>query len=73
MATAGRRISVADKTCLCTQMRRFKVWTCGHFTWRLKDTVRRDEDGEFVLPSAREVFLDYLHGRPRDRGDAPPP
>src|SRR3989339_452695 len=32
-----KKISVKDKTCLCTQMRNFKLWTCGHYTYRLKD------------------------------------
>ena len=26
------RLSVKDKTCLCTQMRNFDLWTCGHYT-----------------------------------------
>ena len=28
-----------DKTCLCTHMRNFDCWTCGHLTYRLKDTT----------------------------------
>ena len=30
-------LSVKDKTCLCTHMRNFDCWTCGHYTYRLKD------------------------------------
>jgi nitronate monooxygenase len=34
----ARKISVKDKTCLCTHMRNFDLWTCGQLTYRLKDT-----------------------------------
>ena len=40
-------------------MRRFKVWTCGHYTYRLKETASRREDGSYNLPSAEHVFRDY--------------
>ena len=51
---------VQTKTCLCTQMRRFKVWTCGHYAYRLKETALRREDGSFDLPRAEHVFTDYV-------------
>ncbi|MDZ7855026.1 nitronate monooxygenase [Sphaerotilus sp.] len=54
-----KRISVMDKTCLCTQMRNFDIWTCGQLTWRLKDTTHRHADGRFQLLSAEHVFQDY--------------
>ncbi|MBL0087852.1 MAG: nitronate monooxygenase [Ideonella sp.] len=54
-----KRISVKDKTCLCTQMRNFDIWTCGQLAWRLKDTSRRLPDGSFQLLSAAHVFQDY--------------
>ncbi len=54
-----RRISVMDKTCLCTQMRNFNLWTCGHYTYRLKDTSRKLEDGSYRLLTAEHVFKDY--------------
>lgn len=54
-----KNISVLDKTCLCTHMRNFKVWTCGHYTYRLKDTSRRNADGSYQLLSAEHVFKDY--------------
>ena len=56
-----KRLSVKDKTCLCTQMRNFDLWTCGHYTYRLKDTSRRLEDGSFLLLSAEHVFHDYQY------------
>ncbi len=55
----GKNLSVKDKTCLCTQMRNFKCWTCGHTTYRLKDTTRREADGSFKLLSAEHIFKDY--------------
>jgi len=55
----AKKISVKDKTCLCTHMRNFDIWTCGHYTYRLKDTTRRLPDGSYQLLSAEHVFLDY--------------
>jgi len=54
-----KKISVMDKTCLCTHMRNFKCWTCGHYTYRLKDTTRRNADGSYELLTAEHVFRDY--------------
>ncbi len=55
----AKKISVMDKTCLCTHMRNFDCWTCGHYTYRLKDTSRQLEDGSYQLLSAEHVFHDY--------------
>ncbi len=55
----AKKISVMDKTCLCTAMRNFDCWTCGHNTYRLKDTTRRLADGSYQLLSAEHVFRDY--------------
>ena len=55
----GKKISVMDKTCLCTHMRNFDCWTCGHYTYRLKDTSRRLRDGNYQMLSAEHVFQDY--------------
>lgn len=54
-----KRISVMDKTCLCTHMRNFEIWTCGQTTWRLKDTTVQHDDGNYQLLSAQHVFEDY--------------
>lgn len=54
-----KNISVMDKTCLCTHMRNFNCWTCGHYTYRLKDTTRQLEDGTYMTLSAEHVFKDY--------------
>ena len=55
----AKKIKVMDKTCLCTHMRNFECWTCGHYTYRLKDTTRRNEDGSYKLLSAEHIFHDY--------------
>jgi nitronate monooxygenase len=55
----ARKVSVKDKTCLCTHMRNFECWTCGHYTYRLKDTTHRLDDGSYQLLSAEHVFRDY--------------
>ena len=54
-----RRVSVKDKTCLCTHMRNFDCWTCGHLTYRLKDTTRKLDDGSYQILAAEHVFRDY--------------
>lgn len=53
---------VASKTCLCTQMRNFKIWTCGATAWRLKETSRKDAAGHWIQPSTEAIFNDYLEG-----------
>jgi len=54
-----KKIAVRDKTCLCTHMRNFDCWTCGHYTYRLKDTSRKLEDGSYRLLTAEHIFRDY--------------
>ena len=55
----ARKVQVWDKTCLCTHMRNFDIWTCGQLTWRLKDTTRKEADGSYRVLSAEHVFRDY--------------
>jgi nitronate monooxygenase len=55
----AKKVHVLDKTCLCTHMRNFELWTCGHYTYRLKDTTRRNDDGSYRLLSAEHIFRDY--------------
>jgi nitronate monooxygenase len=54
-------IAVMDKTCLCTHMRNYNCWTCGHYTYRLKDTTRRLADGSYQSLSAEHIFHDYQY------------
>jgi len=55
----AKRVSVPDKTCLCTHMRNFEIWTCGQSAWRLKDTSLKRDDGTYQLLTAEHVFRDY--------------
>ena len=55
----AKKIVVMEKTCLCTHMRNFDCWTCGHYTYRLKDTSTRLPDGSYCLLTAEHVFRDY--------------
>jgi len=55
----ARKVQVWDKTCLCTHMRNFDIWTCGQLTWRLKDTTHKEADGSYRVLSAEHVFRDY--------------
>jgi len=57
----SKSISVPDKTCLCTHMRNFDCWTCGHYAYRLKDTSHRQPDGSYALLNAEDVFNDYRY------------
>ena len=52
----------SSKCCLCTQMRNYKVWTCGTTVSRLKETVKRGVNG-WKLPSAEEIWNDYRFGK----------
>jgi len=56
---SGGKLSVQDKTCLCTHMRRFDCWTCGHYVYRLKDTTVMLDQGAYYLPPAEHIFHDY--------------
>ncbi len=69
----AKKISVMDKTCLCTAMRNFDCWTCGHNTYRLKDTTRRLADGTYQLLSVEHVFRDYQFSVDQKIALPPPP
>lgn len=56
-----KKISVMEKTCMCTHMRNFDLWTCGHYTYRLKDTSYKNADGSYQILSAEHVFHDYQY------------
>jgi nitronate monooxygenase len=58
-SVSGKRLPVNERTCLCTHMRNFKVWTCGHNVFRLRETARQLADGTWESPSAEHIFQDY--------------
>ena len=57
----SKKISVMDKTCLCTHMSNMNCWTCGHYTYRLKDTTHRRADGSYQTLTAEHIFKDYQY------------
>lgn len=58
-AGTEKGLKIFDKTCLCTQMHDFNLWTCGSSTYRLKDTSHKLADGSYQMLSAEHVFMDY--------------
>ena len=54
------RLTVSGPTCLCTGMARYDCWTCGSTVSRLKETTNRLSDGSWQIPTAEEIFMDYL-------------
>ena len=55
----GEPLAVKEKTCLCTGMANYDCWTCGHTTYRLKETTNALANGKWQLPTAEDIFLDY--------------
>lgn len=53
--------ALQTKCCLCTQMRNYKVWTCGTTVSKLKETTKKGADGKWILPTAEEVWNDYKY------------
>nr|VFJ98079.1 MAG: nitronate monooxygenase [Candidatus Kentron sp. LFY]VFJ98398.1 MAG: nitronate monooxygenase [Candidatus Kentron sp. LFY]VFK22735.1 MAG: nitronate monooxygenase [Candidatus Kentron sp. LFY] len=55
----SEKLSIKDKMCICSHMRNFNVWTCGHTVYRLRETAHQSGSGVWELPSAEHVFKDY--------------
>ncbi|MGK5094132.1 nitronate monooxygenase [Deltaproteobacteria bacterium TL4] len=60
LAQSSDNLAVREKTCLCTGMLNYNVWTCGHYVYRLKDTTNQLPDGSYQIPSTEHIFNDYL-------------
>lgn len=60
---AGEPLVVKEKTCLCTGMANYDCWTCGHTTYRLKETTNLLPNGKWQLPTAEDIFNDYQFSR----------
>jgi nitronate monooxygenase len=58
----GQEVRIKDKTCLCSHMRNYRTWTCGHYTYKLKDNAVVMDDGTYEEPTSEEIFNDYLSG-----------
>jgi nitronate monooxygenase len=62
---AGEKFVVSDTFCVCTQAYAYKMWTCGHNVYRLKDTsVKRA--GKYLELTTEHVFNDYLNSKHDD-------
>ncbi len=59
----GKKLPVTDKICLCYHFGKKRVYTCGHYAYRLKDTTHRLDDGTYQLLSTEHVFNDYQFSR----------
>lgn len=59
----GKKMPVMDKICICHHFGQHNVWTCGHNVYRLKDTTNKLPDGSFQLPTAEDIFNDYLFSK----------
>ena len=57
----GRKLPVTDKICLCYHFSKYNAYTCGHYVYRLKDTTRQLDNGDYQILTAEHVFNDYLH------------
>jgi len=56
----GKKLPVTDKMCICYHFMKYSCYTCGQNVHRLKDTVKVGASGEVIMPSAEDVFRDYL-------------
>ncbi len=59
--TGPEKFKVEGITCLCTYMKTYGTWTCGHLTYRLKDTTNILPDGSYQILTVEDVFNDYLN------------
>ncbi len=60
--TEGKgKLVVPEKTCLCTYMKTYGTWTCGHMAYRLKETTNQLPDGNYQQLTVAQVWHDYLH------------
>ena len=57
----GKKLPIVDKICLCYHFAKQKVYTCGHYVYRLKDTTNQLEDGSYQVLTVEHVFKDYQH------------
>ncbi len=65
------KISVKEKTCLCTFMKSYGTWTCGHKAYKLKETSNRLPDGSYQILHVEDVWKDYLNSE--DHSHIKPP
>ncbi|MDX2470862.1 MAG: nitronate monooxygenase [SAR324 cluster bacterium] len=71
--TGPEKFKVEGVTCLCTYMKTYGTWTCGHLTYRLKDTTNILPDGSFQVLTVADVFNDYLNSETHEHIKPPLP
>ncbi len=59
-AESGVKLPVLEKVCLCHHIGRYDSWTCGSTVTRLKETVAKNSNGLYILPSTEQVVREYL-------------
>lgn len=59
--TCGAKLSLSEKMCICYHFMHHQCYTCGHYVYRLKETTRMLDSGEYYLPPMEHVFMDYLN------------
>lgn len=57
----GKKLPVTDRICLCYHFAKQKVYTCGHYVYRLKNTTHKLDDGSYQLLRVEHVFQDYQY------------
>jgi len=60
LSESGQKLHVHDKICLCHHMLHYHCHTCGSNVVRLKETVKQDADGTYILPTTQDVLHQYL-------------
>lgn len=58
----GQKLPIENKMCICSHFMKHDCYTCGHNVFRLKDVVEKNPEGIYILPTAAEVFNDYVQG-----------
>ncbi len=57
--TAMKSGGIPEKMCICYAFMKYDCYTCGHYVFRLRDTTTMLPTGDFLLPTAEEIFTDY--------------
>jgi NAD(P)H-dependent flavin oxidoreductase YrpB (nitropropane dioxygenase family) len=63
VSDTGKKLPVAEKVCLCHHIGRFDTWTCGSNVVRLKETVEKDIEGVYLLPTTEQIIQEYMGER----------
>ncbi|MDR2337167.1 MAG: nitronate monooxygenase [Deltaproteobacteria bacterium] len=56
----GEKFPIKDKMCICTHFMKCACYTCGYYTYRLKETTIKLLNGKYYIPPMEDIFNDYL-------------